>query len=137
MPRNLMSFLTELAVSPEKHANYLKNQDEAMKQAGLDADECAALKSGDSAKIYATLSGLSAPIAVLGPPATYSICAVSAETHAAVVGPPATYSICAVPVGFQAALVGPPPTYSVCAVPVGPQTDLVAPQPISHPIRRD
>jgi len=60
MPGKLKNFLSELAVSPEKLASYQKNPDEAMKAAGLDADECAALKSGDPATVYASLSGQSA-----------------------------------------------------------------------------
>jgi hypothetical protein len=60
MPGMLKNFLSELAVSPEKLASYQQNPDAAMKEAGLDADECAALKSGDPARVYASLSGQSA-----------------------------------------------------------------------------
>ena len=60
MPGKLTNFLSELAVSPERLASYQKNPDDAMKEAGLDADECAALKSGDPARVYASLSGQSA-----------------------------------------------------------------------------
>src|SRR5579863_4566055 len=60
MPGKLKNFLSELAVSPEKLANYQQNPDAAMKEAGLDADECAALKSGDPARVSASLSGQSA-----------------------------------------------------------------------------
>src|SRR5271166_5903924 len=60
MPGKLTNFLSELAVSPEKLASYQQNPDAAMKEAGLDADECAALKSGDPARVYASLSGQSA-----------------------------------------------------------------------------
>ena len=60
MPGKLTNFLSELAVSPERLASYQKNPDAAMKEAGLDADEIAALKSGDPAKVYASLSGQSA-----------------------------------------------------------------------------
>jgi hypothetical protein len=60
MPGKLKNFLSELAVSPEKLASYQQNPDAAMKEAGLDADECAALKSGDPARVYASLSGQSA-----------------------------------------------------------------------------
>jgi hypothetical protein len=60
MPETLKNFLSELAVSPEKLANYQQNPDAAMKAAGLTADECAALKSGDAARVYACLSGQSA-----------------------------------------------------------------------------
>jgi len=59
MPGKLTNFLSELAVSPEKLASYQKNPDAAMKKAGLDADEIAALKSGDPAKVHASLSGQS------------------------------------------------------------------------------
>jgi hypothetical protein len=57
MPGKLQNFLSELAVSPEKLASYQKNPDAAMKEAGLDADEIAALKSGDPARVYASLAG--------------------------------------------------------------------------------
>ncbi len=60
MRQNLMSFLSELAVSPEKLARYQENPDEAMKEAGLNADERTALKSGDPAKVYASLLAQSA-----------------------------------------------------------------------------
>lgn len=66
MPGKLTNFLSELAVNPEKLANYQKNPDAAMKDAGLDADECAALKSGDPARVYASLSGQSAPAGAAG-----------------------------------------------------------------------
>jgi hypothetical protein len=55
MAQNLMSFLVELAVSPEKLAVYHANPDEAMKEAGLNAEECSALKSGDPAMVSASL----------------------------------------------------------------------------------
>ncbi len=55
MPHNLMSFLVELAVSPERLAVYEANPDGAMKEAGLNAEECSALKSKDPAKVYASL----------------------------------------------------------------------------------
>ena len=61
MPQNLKSFLSELAVAPEKLARYLDNPDEAIREAGLDAEEFSALKSGDPAKVYASLSGQSSP----------------------------------------------------------------------------
>ena len=66
MPGKLTNFLSELAVSPEKLASYQRNPDASMKEAGLDADEIAAMKSGDPAKVYACLSGQSASG---GPPA--------------------------------------------------------------------
>jgi hypothetical protein len=61
MSEKLKNFLSELAVAPEKLASYLQNPDAVMKQAGLDTDECTALKSGDPAKVYASLSGQIAP----------------------------------------------------------------------------
>src|ERR1700756_2227912 len=61
MPEKLKKFLSGLAVSPEKLANYQRNPDAAMKEAGLDPDESAALKSGDPARVYACLSGQSSP----------------------------------------------------------------------------
>ena len=55
MPHSLMSFLVELAVSPERLAVYEANPDEAIKEAGLNAEECLALKSKDPAKVWASL----------------------------------------------------------------------------------
>jgi hypothetical protein len=61
MAQNLLRFLSNLAVSPEKMASYLENPDAAMQQAELTAEESAALKSRDSAKVYASLVGRAAP----------------------------------------------------------------------------
>jgi hypothetical protein len=63
MAGKLQNFLSELAVSPEKLSRYQQTPDAAMKEAGLDADECAALKSGDPARVYASLAGQSASAA--------------------------------------------------------------------------
>jgi hypothetical protein len=78
VPQNLKSFLSELAVEPEKLAHYLKHPGEAMKEAGLNAEECSALTGRDAAKLYAILSGHKPPaptvcIVLPGPP---TICAV-------------------------------------------------------------
>ena len=86
MSQNLMKFLSELAVSPEKHTSYLENPDETMKQAGLDADESAALKSGDPARVNAILSrqvGSTEPAAgdpTSHGPGTLPTCVVKIET---------------------------------------------------------
>ena len=61
MPEKLKNFLSELAVDPKKLADYQANPDAAIQNAGLDDDECVALKSGDKAKVYASLTGQSAP----------------------------------------------------------------------------
>jgi hypothetical protein len=61
MSEGLKNFLSEIAVDAAKLGRYLENPDAAMKEAGLDADECAALKSGDPARVYASLSGQAAP----------------------------------------------------------------------------
>jgi hypothetical protein len=60
MSERLKNFLSEIAVDAAKLGRYLENPDAAMKEAGLDADESAALKSGDPAKVYASLSGQAA-----------------------------------------------------------------------------
>jgi hypothetical protein len=83
MPQNLKSFLSELAVAPEKHARYLENPDEAMKAAGLNDEERAALKSGDPAKVFKMLSGPGAstelPVSILLQVETVPTCVVQLE----------------------------------------------------------
>jgi hypothetical protein len=57
MPEKLMKFLCELAVDSKKLADYQKNPETAMQNAGLDDGERAALKSGDPLKVHAGLMG--------------------------------------------------------------------------------
>ena len=42
MPQTLGQFLSQLAVSTDKQKEYLKDAEAAMKNAGLDAEGCAA-----------------------------------------------------------------------------------------------
>jgi hypothetical protein len=86
MPQNLMSFLSDLAVSPEKLARYQENPDEAMQEAGLNADERTALKSGDPAKVYASILAQSASKKPSTGPAN---CASAAPADAVCVALPA------------------------------------------------
>ena len=57
MPAKLMKFLCELAVDSKKLADYQKDPETAMQNAGLDDGERAALKSGDPLKVHAGLMG--------------------------------------------------------------------------------
>ena len=146
MSRNLINFLSQLAVSPEKFAHYQKNPDEALKEAGLDPDECEALKSRDPIKVSARLSGQSAaaqptaecapsqpnvefcaqvPIAWTAyPQPAHSVCAVYAQPAHSVcaVYPQPAHSVCA---------AYPQPAHSVCAVYAQPAHSVCAvyPQP--------
>jgi hypothetical protein len=104
MSEGLKSFLSELAVDPEKLALYQKNPEKAMKERGLSAKERAALKSGDPAEVYAVLSEHSASTKSSGkPPAPHPICLVKIEN------PP----ICVVEAHITPAGVKPPP---ICVV---------------------
>jgi hypothetical protein len=55
MPGKLMKFLCELAVESKKFAEYQRDPELAMQNAGLDDEERAALMSGDPLKVHAAL----------------------------------------------------------------------------------
>jgi hypothetical protein len=102
MPQDLKGFLSELAVSPEKLTHYLKSPDEAMKEAGLNAEECAALKSKDPARVSAMLagepgSGGHRPICLVQVPSDFAVQRHYVQAHG--VKPPPPICLVQVPSG--------------------------------------